>query len=263
MARKGRGPASTLPIPRATRSNSKTRPGRRNLEAMAWLPQLPPTGRDAKQPAKSPTRGRPDMQTSDMAAKIAAKGGFIAALDQSGGSTPRRWRLWRGRLRVSGDDEMYAKIPTDAQPHLTSPSSPTSGDRRDPVRKTGRSGRGKTTPQALIDRGMVTLSDRPGPGETGGRRADDEADARPRYAAGAGQRIGVFGTKERSVINEATKGHRRNRGASSSKGPPGACRRARAMLEPEYSIKAEGRAGERKSSGRDPQEPRCMPTVRK
>ena len=37
------------------------------------------------------------MNTSDMTAKIAAGKGFIAALDQSGGSTPKRWNSsgWR------------------------------------------------------------------------------------------------------------------------------------------------------------------------
>ena len=47
----------------------------------------------------------------DMLAKIASQNGFIAALDQSGGSTPKALRLYGvEESEYQGDDEMFAKV---------------------------------------------------------------------------------------------------------------------------------------------------------
>lgn len=47
----------------------------------------------------------------DMLEKVSGKDGFIAALDQSGGSTPKALRLYGvSEDEYSGDDEMFAKV---------------------------------------------------------------------------------------------------------------------------------------------------------
>jgi fructose-bisphosphate aldolase class I len=47
----------------------------------------------------------------DMLAKVETQNGFIAALDQSGGSTPKALRLYGvEESEYSGDDEMFAKV---------------------------------------------------------------------------------------------------------------------------------------------------------
>ena len=56
------------------------------------------------------------MTTAEMTARIARGDGFIAALDQSGGSTPKALRSYGiGDDEWSGEDEMFALI------HATSP----------------------------------------------------------------------------------------------------------------------------------------------
>ena len=47
----------------------------------------------------------------DMLAKIRNQNGFIAALDQSGGSTPKALGLYGvDESEYQGDEEMYAKV---------------------------------------------------------------------------------------------------------------------------------------------------------
>ncbi len=51
------------------------------------------------------------MNSADMTAKIAAGQGFIAALDQSGGSTPKALKGYGIEAEAFADDaEMYALI---------------------------------------------------------------------------------------------------------------------------------------------------------
>ena len=51
------------------------------------------------------------MQDPEMLSKIRNGKGFIAALDQSGGSTPGALKAYGiGADAYSGDDEMYARI---------------------------------------------------------------------------------------------------------------------------------------------------------
>ena len=47
----------------------------------------------------------------DMLAKVETQNGFIAALDQSGGSTPKALGLYGvEKSEYSGDEEMFAKV---------------------------------------------------------------------------------------------------------------------------------------------------------
>ncbi|QUL38870.1 fructose bisphosphate aldolase [Erythrobacter sp. JK5] len=62
------------------------------------------------------------MNSDQMTAKIAAGQGFIAALDQSGGSTPKALRGYGvGDDEWNGDDEMFAQIHAMRSRVITSP----------------------------------------------------------------------------------------------------------------------------------------------
>ncbi len=59
----------------------------------------------------------------DQLQKVKTQDGFIAALDQSGGSTPKALRLYGiGEDEYSGDDEMFGKIHEMRSRIITSPS---------------------------------------------------------------------------------------------------------------------------------------------
>lgn len=63
------------------------------------------------------------MNTQEMTAKIAEGNGFIAALDQSGGSTPKALRGYGvDDSEWSGEDEMFSKIHEMRSRVITSPS---------------------------------------------------------------------------------------------------------------------------------------------
>jgi len=63
------------------------------------------------------------MNLDQMTAKIATGSGFIAALDQSGGSTPKALRGYGVEdSEWSGDDEMFAAIHAMRSRVITSPS---------------------------------------------------------------------------------------------------------------------------------------------
>ena len=187
------------------------------------------------------------MQTSDMAAKIAAKGGFIAALDQSGGSTPKALRGYGVEdSEWSGDDEMYAQIHQMRSRIITSPSFSNGKVIGAILFEKTMDGQveGKTTPQALIDRGIV-------PFIKIDKGLEDEADGVQMMKPMPGldtllaraKGLGVFGTKERSVINEANpKGIAAIVAQQFEVGRQVLAAGLVPMLEPEYSIKAEGRA---------------------
>ena len=54
----------------------------------------------------------------DMLTKVASDNGFIAALDQSGGSTPKALRLYGvEESEYDGDKAMFSKVHENAQPH--------------------------------------------------------------------------------------------------------------------------------------------------
>jgi fructose-bisphosphate aldolase, class I len=149
------------------------------------------------------------MNQLEMLDKIAGGKGFIAALDQSGGSTPKAL-LGYGieESAYSGDAEMYGLIHAMRSRIITSPAF--TGEKVIGAilfEKTmdGQVG-GDTTPQALKNRGVVPFikTDKGLEDEANGvqmMKAMPELDSLLARAKG----LGVFGTKERSVINLANK----------------------------------------------------------
>lgn len=147
------------------------------------------------------------MNQSEMTAKIRGGDGFIAALDQSGGSTPKAlagYGIEEGAW--SSDEEMFDLIHQMRSRIITAPcfgGGKVLGAILFERTMDGTVG-GRPTPQALIDRGVVPFIKidkgleveengvqmmKPMPGL-------DELLERARS-------LGVFGTKERSVINQA------------------------------------------------------------
>nr|WP_314447174.1 fructose bisphosphate aldolase [uncultured Sphingomonas sp.] len=147
------------------------------------------------------------MQFNDMRDKIAAGQGFIAALDQSGGSTPKALKGYGVEEDAySTDEEMFGLIHQMRERIITSPCF--SGDKVIGAilfEKT-MDGQvdGKPTPAALIERGIV-------PFIKIDKGLEEERDGVQLMKPIAGldelltraKGLGVFGTKERSVINQA------------------------------------------------------------
>lgn len=149
------------------------------------------------------------MQHSEMTAKIASGKGFIAALDQSGGSTPKALKGYGVEENAySGDEEMFALIHQMRSRIITSPVF--TGDKVIGAilfeRTMDGTVDGKTTPAALIERGVVPFIkiDKGLEDEANGvqlMKPMPELSALLTRAKG----LGVFGTKERSVINLANR----------------------------------------------------------
>jgi len=147
------------------------------------------------------------MNASEMTAKIAAGRGFIAALDQSGGSTPKALRGYGIEEGAwSSDEEMFDLIHRMRARIISSPVF--TGDKVIGAilfeRTMDGTVGGKPTPRALIDRGVV-------PFIKIDKGLEPEADGVQRMKPIPGldallaraRGLGVFGTKERSVINLA------------------------------------------------------------
>ena len=160
------------------------------------------------------------MANDKMMTQMTSKGGFIAALDQSGGSTPGALRQYGiPDTAYSGDAEMYKLMHEMRVRIMTAPAF--SGDKvigailfertmdgqvKDtPVPSFLWQERG-VVPFLKVDKGLEAESDgvslmKPIPG----------LDALLERAV----KLGVFGTKMRSVINLPSQdGHRRHRGAA-------------------------------------------------
>jgi fructose-bisphosphate aldolase class I len=147
------------------------------------------------------------MNQSEMMAKIEQGDGFIAALDQSGGSTPKAlqgYGIEEGAW--SNDQEMFDLIHQMRSRIITSPCFG-SGKVIGAIlfeRTMDGTVEGKPTPQALIDRGIVPFIkiDK-------GLEADENGVQMMKPIPGLDELLerakglGVFGTKERSVINAA------------------------------------------------------------
>ncbi len=147
------------------------------------------------------------MNTHDMTTRIATGQGFIAALDQSGGSTPKALRGYGVEdSEWSGDDEMFAQIHAMRARVITSPcfgSGKVIGAILFEKTMDGLVD-GKPTADALKDRGIVPFI-----------KVDeglaDEADGvqlmKPMVKLAAllekSVAAGMFGTKMRSVIKAA------------------------------------------------------------
>ncbi len=147
------------------------------------------------------------MNTKEMTDKIASGNGFIAALDQSGGSTPKALRGYGvDDSEWSGDEEMFAKIHEMRSRVITAPSFAKGKVIGAILFERTMDGEvdGKPTPDALKDRGVVPfikidqgLADE----ENGVQLMNPltKLDALLEKSAAKG----MFGTKERSVIKSA------------------------------------------------------------
>ena len=147
------------------------------------------------------------MTTTEMRDKIANGQGFIAALDQSGGSTPKALKGYGIEEGAwSSDEEMFGLIHQMRSRIIISPSFG-SGKVIGAIlfeRTMDGEVNGKPTPQALSDQGVV-------PFIKIDKGLEDEADGvqlmKPMPdlddLLSRAKGLGVFGTKERSVINLA------------------------------------------------------------
>jgi len=149
------------------------------------------------------------MNQQDMMNKIAIGNGFIAALDQSGGSTPKALKGYGiEENEYSGETEMYDLIHQMRSRIITSPSFANGKVIGAILFERTMDGQvdGKPTPQALIERGVV-------PFIKIDKGLEDEANGvqlmKPMPDLDAllekSRALGVFGTKERSVIQSANR----------------------------------------------------------
>ncbi len=191
------------------------------------------------------------MNTDDMTRRIATGEGFIAALDQSGGSTPKAltgYGIEDGAW--SDEDEMFGLIHAMRERIIESPcfgGGKVIGAILFEKTMDGMSG-GKPVPERLAERGVV-------PFLKVDKGLEDEADGvqlmkpMPELESllGRARDKGVFGTKMRSVIksNQAS-GTERIVRQQFEEGKRIVAAGLMPILEPEYDIKASDRAeGER------------------
>ena len=149
------------------------------------------------------------MNQSEMMAKIERGDGFIAALDQSGGSTPKALKGYGIEEGAWGsDEEMFDLIHQMRSRIITAPCFG-SGKVIGAIlfeRTMDGTVAGKPTPRALIDQGVV-------PFIKIDKGLEDEANGvqlmkpMPELTGllERAKQLGVFGTKERSVINLANR----------------------------------------------------------
>ena len=149
------------------------------------------------------------MQFEDMKAKIEGGNGFIAALDQSGGSTPKALKGYGIEESAwSNEEEMFGLIHAMRSRIITSPvfsGEKVLGAILFERTMDGEAG-GKPVPQALIERGVV-------PFIKIDKGLEEEANGVQLMKPNPGldtllhraRALGVFGTKERSVINLANR----------------------------------------------------------
>ena len=147
------------------------------------------------------------MNTAEMTAKMAAGNGFIAALDQSGGSTPKALKGYGIEEGAwNSEEEMFGLIHQMRARIISSPAFATGKVIGAILFERTMDGQvdGKPTPQALIERGVV-------PFIKIDKGLEDEANGvqmmKPMPELDAllvkSKALGVYGTKERSVINSA------------------------------------------------------------
>ena len=187
------------------------------------------------------------MNTADMTAKMAAGNGFIAALDQSGGSTPKALAGY-GISEDAWSDEagMFDLIHAMRERIITSPVF--TGDKVIGAilfeRTMDGQVDGKPTPQALLDKGVV-------PFIKVDKGLEDEANGvqlmKPMPELDAlltkSKALGVYGTKERSVINSANaEGIAAVVKQQFEVGQQVLSHGMMPMIEPEVNIKSETRA---------------------
>jgi fructose-bisphosphate aldolase class I len=191
------------------------------------------------------------MNQQDMTARIAAGKGFIAALDQSGGSTPKALRAYGVEdSEWNGEEEMFARIHEMRCRIIRSPAF--TGDKIVGAilfEKTmdGTVG-GAPVPQALIEKRVVPFL-KIDKGLEEEERGVQLMKPMPGLDAllERAKALGVYGTKERSVINAADReGIAAIVRQQFEVGKQVLSHGLMPILEPEYSIKAPDRAeGER------------------
>jgi fructose-bisphosphate aldolase class I len=150
------------------------------------------------------------MNYEEMVAKVQHGQGFIAALDQSGGSTPKALKGYGIEENAySNDEEMFGLIHQMRSRIITSPAF--TGEKVIGAilfeRTMDGEVDGKPVPQVLRDRGVVPFIkiDKGLEAEANGvqlMKPMPDLDALLSRA----KALGVFGTKERSVINLANRG---------------------------------------------------------
>ena len=147
------------------------------------------------------------MNTAEMTARIAAGRGFIAALDQSGGSTPKALMGYGIEQSAWSDDAgMFDLIHRMRVRIITSPVF--TGDKVIAAilfeRTMDGQADGVAVPQALHDRGVVPFLkiDQGLEDEADGVQLMKPIPGLDRLLA-RGAKLGMFGTKERSVVNLA------------------------------------------------------------
>ena len=147
------------------------------------------------------------MTNDEMRAQIANGNGFIAALDQSGGSTPKALAGYGYKGdEWSTDEEMFSLIHKMRSRIITAPSFGSGKVIGAILFEKTMDGQidGKPVPQVLIDKGIVPFIkiDKGLEDEENGvqmMKPMPELDSLLTRA----KSLGVFGTKERSVINAA------------------------------------------------------------
>ena len=189
------------------------------------------------------------MANDKMVAQMSSKGGFIAALDQSGGSTPGALRLYGiPDSEYSGDAEMFKLVHEMRVRIMTSPAF--SGEKVIAAilfeRTMDGQAKGKPVPAFLweergvvpflkVDKGLEAEKD-------GVSLMKPMPDLDPLLARAA--KLGVFGTKMRSVINLASKdGIAAIARQQFEIGEQIASHGLMPILEPEISIKSPDKAG--------------------
>jgi fructose-bisphosphate aldolase class I len=189
------------------------------------------------------------MDVEKMKAQMSSKGGFIAALDQSGGSTPGALRLYGvADSEYSGDAEMFKLVHEMRVRIITSPAF--SGDKviaailfertmdglaqGEPVPTFLWQERG-VVPFLKVDKGLEAEKD-------GVSMMKPMPDLDPLLARAT--KLGVYGTKMRSVINLASKtGIAAIARQQFEIGEQIAKHGLMPILEPEVSIKSPDKAG--------------------
>ena len=187
------------------------------------------------------------MNYEQMTAKMAAGNGFIAALDQSGGSTPKALAGYGiGADAFSNDEEMFGLIHQMRARIISSPAfdgSKVIGAILFERTMDGEVG-GQPTPAALIAKGVVPFIkiDKGLEDEVNGvqlMKPMPDLDVLLKRAS----KLGVYSTKERSVINSANaEGIAAVVAQQFAVGNQVLAAGMMPMLEPEINIKSETRA---------------------
>jgi fructose-bisphosphate aldolase class I len=149
------------------------------------------------------------MTRDEMTAKMRSGNGFIAALDQSGGSTPKALRGYGiDESAWNTEEEMFDLIHKMRERIITAPCFGSGKVLGAILFERTMDGKiaGKPTPQALIDEGVIPFVkiDKGLEAEENGvqlMKPMPELDTLLERA----KSLGVFGTKERSVINSANR----------------------------------------------------------